>query len=63
MNSIYLQDNQVAARYGVARPSIWRWLKNDPTFPKPIALSKGCTRWRLEDLEAWENGKAAHNAA
>lgn len=52
--SAFLSDKQVADRYSVTRTSIWRWLKKDPTFPKPISLSAGCSRWRLEELEAWE---------
>lgn len=51
---MYISDKQAAERYGVSRPTIWGWLKKDPTFPKPLALSPGCTRWRLADLEAWE---------
>lgn len=56
---VYLQDAQVAARYGVSRASIWRWIKSDQTFPKPVSLSPGCSRWRMEDLEKWERSKAA----
>lgn len=51
----FLSDAQVATRYGVHRSTLWRWLKNDTDFPKPVALSPGCTRWRLIELEAWEN--------
>jgi len=63
MQPIYLQDKQVAARYGVNRTTLWRWVKKDPSFPKPISLSIGCTRWRLEDLDAWERARAARHAA
>lgn len=59
MQTIYFQDIEVGKRYGVSRASIWRWLKTDPSFPKPVALSAGCSRWRLSDLEAWEAAKAA----
>ena len=50
----YLADRDLAERYGIARPSVWRWAKTQPNFPSPIKLSPGCTRWRLEDVEAWE---------
>lgn len=60
--SLYLQDTQVAERYGVSRTTPWRWLKSDPTFPKPVSLSSGCSRWKLVDLETWEAAKAAHAA-
>lgn len=60
--TIFLQDKDVAQRYGVSRPSIWRWVKSDPSFPKPVNLTPGCARWRMEDLEKWERDKAARAA-
>jgi prophage regulatory protein len=53
----YLSDKQIAHIYGVSRPTVWRWAANDPTFPSPIKLSPGCTRWKLSAIEAWEAGK------
>jgi predicted DNA-binding transcriptional regulator AlpA len=58
MSNVFLTDNQVAERYGVNRVTIWRWRRNDPTFPDPINLSPGCSRFRLSDIEAWEMSKA-----
>ena len=49
----YLTDRTLAARYEVARSTIWRWLKTNPDFPRPVKLA-GSTRWRLSDLEKWE---------
>ena len=40
-------------RYGISRPTIWRWLKKGK-FPRPKKLL-GSTRWKLEDLEIWED--------
>jgi prophage regulatory protein len=62
---LYLTDRQVAARYQVHRTTLWRWLKTDPSFPRPVTLSPGCTRWRLADLEAWEalKGGTQHGRA
>ena len=51
----FLSDRQVAERYSISRQTPWGWLKKDTTFPKPISLSSGCTRWRLADLEVWES--------
>lgn len=56
---MFVSDKQVAARYNVTRPTVWRWLKTDPSFPKPISLSPGCTRWRLDEIEAWEVARRA----
>lgn len=55
--SIYLSDAQVAKRYGVSRQTVWRWAGSDKTFPKPIKLSPGCTRFSLASIEAWEAAK------
>ncbi|MDO6588295.1 AlpA family phage regulatory protein [Salipiger sp. 1_MG-2023] len=57
MPTTYLSDLQIAARYGVHRSTPWRWLKTDDIFPAPVSLSPGCTRWKLDDLEAWEAAK------
>lgn len=51
----FLSDRQVAARYGVTRTSIWRWLKTLEAFPEPIKLSEGCSRWTLLSLLNWEH--------
>jgi prophage regulatory protein len=54
----YIADTDGADRYGVHRTTWWRWARTDPSFPKPIKLSPGCTRWRLSDIESWEAAKA-----
>ncbi|NGM45165.1 AlpA family phage regulatory protein [Rhodobacter sp. SGA-6-6] len=55
---MFLTDKQIASRYDVSRPTVWRWLKVDPSFPHPVRLSPGCVRWRLTDIEKWEAEKA-----
>ena len=49
----YLSDKAVASRYGISRATVWRWAKEQPTFPRPVKLA-GCTRWRSEELQKWE---------
>ncbi|WP_134679578.1 helix-turn-helix transcriptional regulator [Paracoccus ravus] len=56
---MFVSDKQVAERYGVTRPTVWRWVKADPTFPKPISLSPGCTRWKASELDVWEAARRA----
>lgn len=58
MAEIYITDLQVSARYGVNRATPWRWAKSRSDFPKPIRLSPGCTRWKLAEIEAWEESQA-----
>lgn len=47
---------------GVASSTIWGWVKNG-TFPKPIKLSKNCTAWNAEDVEAWAQLRIAASRA
>jgi prophage regulatory protein len=57
MNRIYIRDTEFGQRLGTCRQTIWRLVKSDPTFPKPIRLTPGCTRWLLSEVEAWEASK------
>lgn len=54
MSEAYISDTQLATRYRVHRATIWRWVKADPSFPRPIVLSPGCTRWKLSQICTWE---------
>lgn len=54
MRCSFLCDKEVARRYGVSRATVWRWTKEGRGFPCPVKLSRGTTRWRLEDLEAFD---------
>lgn len=51
----WLTAKQVAARYDVGVATIWRWSRDRDDFPKPKKLGDNCTRWRLSDLEHWED--------
>lgn len=55
-SNTYLTDRDVAARYRVGRATPWRWA-NEGTFPKPVKLTPGCTRWRLADIQKWESSR------
>ena len=57
----FLKDIEVAMRYGVSRPTIWRWTKNG-NFPKPVKLGAGSTRWRSSDIEAWEQSQIQNSS-
>lgn len=59
MADIFCSDRQLADRYNVSKPTIWRWLKSNPDFPKPVRFSPGCTRWKIAEIEAYEARKVA----
>ena len=54
--SIYIPDTQVANQFRVSRETIWRWVQNG-NFPKPVKLSPGCSRWRIEDVQKWAESR------
>lgn len=51
----------IAARYNASAGTIWRWVRSR-NFPQPVSLTPGCTRWRLSEVEAFENERAAAQA-
>lgn len=58
----YLNDRQLADRFGIEKGTVWRWARSDPSFPKPVKLSPQTVRWRSDEIEAWENSRAERRA-
>ncbi|MEC9038776.1 hypothetical protein CF392_04920 [Tamilnaduibacter salinus] len=50
---MYYNVHDIAERYGVARHTIWRWVK-DGFFPRPYMLGTGTARWSEEDLRSFD---------
>lgn len=50
----YLRPRDVANRYSVARSTVYRWLRDDPTFPRPRRFGY-VTLWDIAELEQWES--------
>lgn len=63
MKVTYIRDTDLASRYEVDRTTIWRWSQSKTyKFPAPVKLSPGCTRWRLSDVEQWEDERGMREA-
>lgn len=58
MHETFLTDTDLAARYNIARPTVWRWHRERPDFPRVVRLTPGCARWKLSEIEAWEKARA-----
>jgi predicted DNA-binding transcriptional regulator AlpA len=54
----WLAVEDFAGRCRVSKETIWRWHRDDPTFPRAVKLGPGATRWRLDEIEAWEKSRA-----
>lgn len=59
----YLSDRDLAFRWNVHRTTPWDWCNTKPDFPKPVKLSERVTRWRSDEIEAWEAAQAEPTAA
>ena len=57
LTTIFYSDKNLAARYKVTRTTIWYWIKT-AGFPAPYHLTPGCSRWREDEIEAWESSRA-----
>jgi len=47
----YLRVNQVAKYLSVSRATIYRWIKSNPNFPRPIQLGKRSTVFDLAEIK------------
>jgi prophage regulatory protein len=48
-----LRPKEVAERIGASRQSVWRWSKEDPTFPRPVRMGKNATAFIQEEIDEW----------
>lgn len=53
---VFLSPAQVARRYGVSLPTLWRW-RQAGRLPEPRRLGANTVRWHLDDLAAFEAGQ------
>jgi|TARA_R100000900_G_scaffold113762_1_gene88774 predicted DNA-binding transcriptional regulator AlpA len=55
---VFLTTRDVIAKTGLASTTLQRRRESDPTFPKPVVLSKSgnqprCIRWVKSEVEDW----------
>lgn len=44
---------------GVSKATIYRWERNDPSFPKRVKLGERITAWRSDQISAWIEARSA----
>ena len=54
-----LRPEQVCERLGCCRAQLYKLVDNDPTFPKPIQVTKRWIFWYECEIDAWTRKKAA----
>ncbi|MGB0660222.1 MAG: helix-turn-helix transcriptional regulator [Mangrovicoccus sp.] len=50
---MFITDKELGSLLSVSRYTVWRWARTKPNFPQPYNLSPGCTRWKIQEVEAW----------
>lgn len=45
---------ELARRLGVARSTVWRWVR-DGLLPKPIHIGPQVRGWRAREIDEWLN--------
>ncbi|WP_262378033.1 helix-turn-helix transcriptional regulator [Pseudomonas oryzihabitans] len=63
-SSVIIRMPDMESITGLARPTIYKRLKDDPTFPKPVPLSNSKGRgapvgWVLAEVQAWVRARIA----
>ena len=58
MADMWVSDRELGDRFGVHRTTPWNWARTLKGFPQPVKLGPACTRWRLSEIEAWEQAQA-----
>ncbi|MGH8419948.1 MAG: helix-turn-helix transcriptional regulator [Pseudomonas sp.] len=59
-----IRMDELEAITGIKRPTVYKRLKDDPTFPKPVPLSNSKSRgapvgWVLAEVQAWVRQRIA----
>lgn len=49
----WLRPAQAALYIGISKPTLYRRLKDDPTFPRPRKLGDACCVLSREELDVW----------
>lgn len=62
--TVIIRISELSAITGIARPTIYKRLKDDPTFPKPVPLSDSKSRgapvgWILAEAQQWVRQRIA----
>ena len=56
-----LRPTQAADFLGISVPTLWKFLKNKPDFPRSRKLSPRCTVFDLAELIEWRDSRPSKN--
>ncbi|MXX26937.1 MAG: AlpA family phage regulatory protein [Caldilineaceae bacterium SB0668_bin_21] len=53
LKPIFLRLPQACQFLGIGRSALYKLLKTDPTFPRPVTIVGAAQGWRVSELEQW----------
>lgn len=62
LEAVLLRPADAARRLGISRSTLWRLKRDDPDFPTVIRLAPRTIVWRVSDLDAWVDRRAAETS-
>lgn len=54
---VWISPKRAAEMFDISQATLWRWVKYQPGFPRPVKLSPGCTRFNLQQLSEFARAK------
>jgi len=54
----YLRAKQIAKMFCISVPTLYRYLNNDPAFPRPLKPTKKTTLWNVKEIEEYFKNKS-----
>jgi predicted DNA-binding transcriptional regulator AlpA len=55
----FIRLPEVCRRTGGSKATVYRWERDDPTFPRRIKLGERLTAWREDEVAAWIEARTA----
>jgi prophage regulatory protein len=52
-----MRPKSVCEMLGISKATLWRWVKSDDSFPKPLKLTGKTTVWWSSEVHAWVNAR------
>lgn len=49
---MFISTSEFVERTGLSRPTIWRYSKRYPDFPKPVVIGT-LKRWVVTEIDGW----------
>jgi len=56
MTQVFITTNGLAERWAINRATVYKWM-DEGRIPQPIRIGGGDSRWRLDDIIAFENAQ------